>query len=193
MGKWMYKSKFSWPRCYLEVSVQLHALAALPSGRSRLWPLDRRLGGRKTWRKVISSPNRDSNFDTSVIKPVGSRYTDCVIPPPEGSRSIVKYKWLSPQSGLNCSRLYFAHFDLQWSQTKAVCISHLPNSDAPHFVTGSETRDVSEMNLLQQNSATSETALMSCTMVNRKEFLASSTNRLTSCGSMRAVIGISEC
>jgi hypothetical protein len=29
MGKWMYNSMFSWPRNYLEVSVQLHALAAL--------------------------------------------------------------------------------------------------------------------------------------------------------------------
>jgi hypothetical protein len=30
MGEWMYKSSFSWPRHWLEVSGQLHSSAALP-------------------------------------------------------------------------------------------------------------------------------------------------------------------
>jgi hypothetical protein len=34
MGEWMYSSTFSWPRHWLEVSGQLHALAALPRGKN---------------------------------------------------------------------------------------------------------------------------------------------------------------
>jgi hypothetical protein len=41
----MYRSTFSWPRHWLEVSGQFHASAALPLGKSPRYPLDRRLGG----------------------------------------------------------------------------------------------------------------------------------------------------
>jgi hypothetical protein len=33
MEEWMYRSRFSWPRHYLEVSGQLHASVALPLGK----------------------------------------------------------------------------------------------------------------------------------------------------------------
>jgi hypothetical protein len=33
MGEWMYRSKFSWPQHWLEVSGQLHDLAALLPGK----------------------------------------------------------------------------------------------------------------------------------------------------------------
>jgi hypothetical protein len=36
---------FSWPRHYLEVSGQFHAMAALLQGESPRYQLDRRLGG----------------------------------------------------------------------------------------------------------------------------------------------------
>jgi hypothetical protein len=32
MEEWMYRSMFAWPRHQLEVSGQLHAIAALPPG-----------------------------------------------------------------------------------------------------------------------------------------------------------------
>jgi hypothetical protein len=37
MGEWMYKTMFSWPRHYLEVSGQLHALAALSPRKNTHW------------------------------------------------------------------------------------------------------------------------------------------------------------
>jgi hypothetical protein len=85
MGEWMYRSTFSWPRHYLEMSSQLHAPAALPPGKSSRYPLYRRLGGPPepvwtTWRSNNSLPYRDSNHNLSVVQPVASRYTDCAIP-----------------------------------------------------------------------------------------------------------------
>jgi hypothetical protein len=41
----MYRSIYSWPRHYLEVSGQLHAPATLPPGKGTQYALDRRLGG----------------------------------------------------------------------------------------------------------------------------------------------------
>jgi hypothetical protein len=76
----MYRSTFSWPRHYLEVSGQLHAPAALLPGE---YPLDRRLGGpqsRSGRRGEYSGPYRDSNSDPSVVQPVASRYTEYAIP-----------------------------------------------------------------------------------------------------------------
>jgi hypothetical protein len=43
--EWLYRSTFSWPRNYLDVTGQLHAPAALPPGKETRYPLDRRLGG----------------------------------------------------------------------------------------------------------------------------------------------------
>jgi hypothetical protein len=44
MGEWAYRSTYSWPLHWLEMSGQLHAPAALPLGKESLVPLDRRLG-----------------------------------------------------------------------------------------------------------------------------------------------------
>jgi hypothetical protein len=45
MEMWMYRSTFSWPRHWLEMSGQLCAPATLPLGKSPRHPLYRRLGG----------------------------------------------------------------------------------------------------------------------------------------------------
>jgi hypothetical protein len=48
MGEWMYRSTFSWPRYYLEVSGQLHSPTSLAPRKEPRYPLDRRLSGPKT-------------------------------------------------------------------------------------------------------------------------------------------------
>jgi hypothetical protein len=45
VGEWIYRSIFSRPRHWLQVSGQLHTQATLPPGRSSLCPLDRRFDG----------------------------------------------------------------------------------------------------------------------------------------------------
>jgi hypothetical protein len=45
MREWMYRFTFILPRHYLEVSGQLHGLAALPPGKNTRYPLEGRLGG----------------------------------------------------------------------------------------------------------------------------------------------------
>jgi len=58
---------------------QRHAPAALPPGMNR-YPLYRRLGGPQgrsgRVRKISSLPE----FDTRIVQPVASRYTDYAIP-----------------------------------------------------------------------------------------------------------------
>jgi hypothetical protein len=73
VAEWMYRSTFSWPQHYLEVSGQLHPR---PRGNSLWYPLDRRPGGPQSW----SRPFRDSNSNSSAIQPIASHYTDCAIP-----------------------------------------------------------------------------------------------------------------
>jgi hypothetical protein len=56
-----------------------------PRGKNPLYPLDRKLGGpqnlsgRRGGEKILD-PSQDSNFDSSVIQPVASGYTDRDIP-----------------------------------------------------------------------------------------------------------------
>jgi hypothetical protein len=57
MGKWVYRSTFSWPRHYLEMSHLLYAPAALLPGKEP---------------PVLY---RYSNSDPSVVQPASSRYT----------------------------------------------------------------------------------------------------------------------
>jgi hypothetical protein len=58
----------------MEVSGQLHALAALPPGKEPLVPvvLD-------TVKRKIRSPRRESNPRTLTVQPVAQRYTDWAI------------------------------------------------------------------------------------------------------------------
>jgi hypothetical protein len=62
-----------WPRHYIEVSSQLHALAALPPGKEPLMPLD------AVVKRKIPSPRRESNPRTPIVQPVSQRYTDWAI------------------------------------------------------------------------------------------------------------------
>jgi hypothetical protein len=68
----------------MEVSGQLHALAALPSGERT--PVTHWIGGWMDPRtglddveKSIFLTHRDSNSDPSAVQSVASRYTDCAI------------------------------------------------------------------------------------------------------------------
>jgi hypothetical protein len=72
----------------LEVSGQLRAPAALSPGKSKRYPLDRKLdgpqsrSGRRGEKKYLAPPPGDSNSEPSAVHPVASRYTDCAIPAP---------------------------------------------------------------------------------------------------------------
>jgi hypothetical protein len=95
MGERMYRSTFSWPRHYLEVSGQLHAPAALPPRKEPPVPIGEEVGWTsepvwKSWRRENSWPHRDSNSDFSVVQPVASRYTDYAIPAPSISAPTLK-------------------------------------------------------------------------------------------------------
>jgi hypothetical protein len=75
------------------VSGQLRTSAALPLGKEPRYQLDRRLGGpqrrsRQRGEEKILGP-QDSNSDTSVVQPVGSRYTDYAIPVPQVQHILV--------------------------------------------------------------------------------------------------------
>jgi hypothetical protein len=69
----------------MEVSGQLHALAALPpEGKSPCYPLDRRLGGTQCrsgrgGEEKNSQPRRESNPRTPIVQPVAQHYTDWAI------------------------------------------------------------------------------------------------------------------
>jgi hypothetical protein len=65
----------------MEVSGQLHALAALPQGKSPWYPLDRRLGGPRTVldavvKRKIPSHRRESKPRTPIVQLVAQHYTD---------------------------------------------------------------------------------------------------------------------
>jgi hypothetical protein len=78
----MYRSTSS-PRQQLEVSGQLHALAALPPWETApRYPLDSKLGGphRRSGRygevKILDPTGTRTPSHSSIVQPVGSRYTD---------------------------------------------------------------------------------------------------------------------
>jgi hypothetical protein len=83
-GEWMYRSTFSWPQNYLDVSGQLHAPTALTLGKGPQYPLDRRLVGLQSrsgelGEQKIFYLTGDSNSDLLVFKPVASCYTDYAV------------------------------------------------------------------------------------------------------------------
>jgi hypothetical protein len=67
----MYRSRFSWPRQYLEVSGQFPTPTALPLGKD---PDINWTGG---WEDPRARQDSVQNSDSSVIQPVASRYTKC--------------------------------------------------------------------------------------------------------------------
>jgi hypothetical protein len=65
----------------MKVSVQLHAPATLPQGKSRWYPLDRRLSGPQNrsghdGEEKNSQTRQESNPRTPIAQPVPQRYTD---------------------------------------------------------------------------------------------------------------------
>jgi hypothetical protein len=81
----MYRSTFSLPRHYLEVSD------VYSQGKRPRYPLDRKLAGpqsrsRRLGEQKILAPHRDSNFDPSIVQIVASRYTDDAILAPQIGR-----------------------------------------------------------------------------------------------------------
>jgi hypothetical protein len=70
-----------WPRLYMEVSGQLHVLAALPPGKEPMVPM--RLGGPQSRSGHGEEKNphhrRESNPRTPIVQPVAQRYTDWAI------------------------------------------------------------------------------------------------------------------
>jgi hypothetical protein len=84
MGEWMYRSTLSWPRHYLEVSGQLHALAAL--SRKETAPGIHWIGGWVGPRAGLDDLEEKIfltllglEFRPSIVHPIVSRYTDCTI------------------------------------------------------------------------------------------------------------------
>jgi hypothetical protein len=63
----------------MEVSGQLHALAALPPGKEPWYPLDRRLGGSQS-RSGRGGEEKNSQplpgIEPPIIQPLAQRYTD---------------------------------------------------------------------------------------------------------------------
>jgi hypothetical protein len=89
MGEWVYRSTYSSPRHWLEVSGQLHTPAALPPRKKILsthW-LEGRVGPRTNLEDIGRRkfcPYREWNSDPSVVQYVASLYTDCAILAPGG-------------------------------------------------------------------------------------------------------------
>jgi hypothetical protein len=80
-GEWIFRSKFSWPRHYLEVSGQFQVSAVLLLEKEP--PVSVGYEFRWTpepvstiWESENSSPCRDSSSDPSIVQPIGSPYTD---------------------------------------------------------------------------------------------------------------------
>jgi hypothetical protein len=76
------------------MSGQLHVPVALPPGKTV--PIRQEAGWASepvwtTGKGENSWPYRDSNFDPSVVQPVASRYTDCIIAAPS-ENNIVSIK-----------------------------------------------------------------------------------------------------
>jgi hypothetical protein len=65
----------------MEVTGQLHAVAALPQGKSPRYLYDKRQGGPRAGLETVSkrkilSPRREWNPDHPIIQPVAQPYTD---------------------------------------------------------------------------------------------------------------------
>jgi hypothetical protein len=72
MGEWIYRSTYSWPRHWLEVSGYLHA-----RGKGPWYPLQRRLGGpqnrSRRGNEINSLPYQDLNSHPSAVQTIAGR------------------------------------------------------------------------------------------------------------------------
>jgi hypothetical protein len=105
------------------VSGQLHALAALPRGKSPWYPLDRRLGG----------PYCDSNPNPLAVQPVASCYTDWTILAPESKSK----PWRKPaRSRQQAKRAVLAWLTLwPWGWRQYLAPKHRWTSSGLHGIT----------------------------------------------------------
>ena len=75
----MYNSTLSLTSALDGVGGQRHALAALPSGKTR-YPFYRRLYGQQGRSKRMSKISPSQGFDLWAAQPAAGRYTDYAIP-----------------------------------------------------------------------------------------------------------------
>jgi len=71
------------------VGGQRHAPAALPSGKTQ-YPLYRRLGGPQGRSGQVRKSRPPLGFDPRTVRPLASRYTDCLPRPTEEARTCRK-------------------------------------------------------------------------------------------------------
>jgi hypothetical protein len=72
MGKWMYRSTFSWPGHWLEVSGHLHVPATLLPAKEPWYPLGRKLGGPQSWSGRCGEENIFYSTGTWTLTPWSS-------------------------------------------------------------------------------------------------------------------------
>jgi hypothetical protein len=85
------------------MSGQLNVPAALTQGKEPPVPIGWEVGWAPEpvwtmWRRENSWSHRDSNSDSSVVHPVGSRYTDCAIP----AHLVMAAIWMNTEIGKTC-------------------------------------------------------------------------------------------
>jgi hypothetical protein len=103
MGEWMYRSKFSWPRHYLEVSGKLHAPAALSPGgsapsthRTGCW-VDPRTGLDEVEKRIFLTLPR------LELRPLGRQAP---------SQSQYRLRYISPQRNNERFYMYIYAYDM---------------------------------------------------------------------------------
>jgi len=72
------------------VGGQRHAPAALSPDKGR-YPLYRRLGGPQSKPGGVRKISPQPGFDSRIVQPVTSRYTDCAIPAHRGVMGFIRF------------------------------------------------------------------------------------------------------